>query len=314
MSIPKYMDFIKPLLQLMGDKKEHQVKDMYTDLAEHFSLSEADKAEEYPSGNGIIYKDRVSWAYTYLLKAGLIERVRRSVYVITLQGLEVLAENPEPLDTRYLLRFPAFKEFYTYQGKQVEPEIKPEGRKGSPLSSDIVETPQEVLSRVYSQIINNLKEDLLSEISNKSASFFEHMVVDLLEAMGYGDWSPESGSVVGKTGDEGIDGIIKEDKLGFDAIYIQAKKWDPATTIGRDEIQKFVGALAGQGATKGLFITTAKFSPKAMDYVKQQHQAKVVLVDGKTLAGLMVDHNLGVSTAETLQLKRIDIDYFEGNA
>lgn len=313
MSVPKYVEFIKPLLQLMGDKKEHQVRDMYTYLAKHFDLNEVDLAEEYPSGNGIIYKDRISWAYTYLLKAGLIERVRRSIYVITPLGLEVLAEDPENLDTKYLLRFPSFKEFYTYQGKQVDLESKPEDKVVSPLPHEAAETPQEVLSRVYSQITNNLKEDLLGEISKQSPSFFEHMVVDLLKAMGYGDWSPESGSIVGKTGDEGIDGIIKEDKLGFDAIYIQAKKWDSATTIGRDEIQKFVGALAGQGATKGLFITTAKFSPKAIDYVKQQHQAKVVLVDGKTLAGLMVEHGLGVSTADTLMIKKIDSDYFEGN-
>ena len=136
MSVPKYMDFLKPLLQLMGDKKEHQVRDMYSDLAMHFSLSEADMAEEYPSGNGIIYKDRISWAYTYLLKAGLIERVRRSVYFITPQGLEVLAENPEPLDTKYLLRFPAFKEFHTRQAKQVESESKPECRADNSLSQE----------------------------------------------------------------------------------------------------------------------------------------------------------------------------------
>lgn len=306
MSVPKYVDFIKPILRLMSDKKEHGVRSMYDDLALQMNLSEADLTEEYPGGNGLVYRDRISWANTYLFKAGLIERVRRGTYVITSTGLDVVKENPEAIDTKYLLRFPSFQEFFKYQGKQ-------EGENEAPVPIDITETPQGVLNRVYTQINNNLKGDLLAEIYKQSPSFFERLVVDLLRAMGYGDWSVESGSVVGKTGDEGIDGIIKEDKLGFDAIYIQAKKWDPTTTVGRKEIQEFVGALAGQGATKGLFITSAAFSAQAREYVKKQHQAKVVLVDGKTLAGLMVEHNLGVSVTDTLLIKKIDYDYFEGN-
>lgn len=306
MSIPKYVEFIKPLLLLMSDSREHSVSNMYEELAQQFNLSEVDITEEYSSGNGLIYKDRISWAYTYLLKAGLLERVRRGVYKITPQGLEVINENPPVIDAKYLLRFPSFQEFYNYQVKQ-------EGEAKVPAPLEANETPQEVLSRVYAQICNNLKEDLLSEIYKQSPTFFERMVVDLLKAMGYGDWSAESGSVVGKTGDEGIDGVIKEDKLGFDVIYIQAKKWDPAAAVGRKEIQEFVGALAGQGATKGLFITTATFTSPAREYAKKQHQSKVVLVDGKSLAGLMLEHNLGVSTTDTLQIKKIDNDYFEVN-
>lgn len=306
MSVPKYVDFIKPILQLLSDKKEHSVRSMYDDLALQMNLSEADLAEEYQGGNGLVYKDRISWANTYLFKAGLIERVRRGIYQITPHGLGVFEESPPIIDTKYLLRFPSFQEFFNYQGKQ-------DNENAAPVPVDITETPQGVLNRVYTQINNNLKGDLLAEIYKQSPSFFERLVVDLLRAMGYGDWSVESGSVVGKSGDEGIDGIIKEDKLGFDAIYIQAKKWDPTTTVGRKEIQEFVGALAGQGATKGLFITSAAFSAQAREYVKKQHQAKVVLVDGKTLAGLMVEHNLGVSVTDTLLIKKIDFDYFEGN-
>ncbi len=301
MSVPKYFEFMKPLLKLLSDENEHGIRTIYEDLSTSQKLTDDDKAEKLPSGRKLVYVDRIGWATTYLLKAGLIERPKRATFKITTVGKDVLKDNPIIINANYLDKFPSFVEFYKKQNKLV---TKSEDT-GVAIDS---RTPQEILSEVYSQINNNLMDDLLTEISKQSPSFFERMVVDLLKAMGYGDWSPESGSVVGKSGDEGIDGIIKEDKLGFDVIYIQAKKWDMDTVVGRPEIQKFGGALRGKDS-KGLFITTAKFSDGAIKYAKEQH---IVLVDGITLAKLMVEHDLGVSTSERILIKKIDNDYFEG--
>jgi len=302
MPVPKFYQFMKPLLILLGDGKERPLQTIYEETAKSMGLTDEDKLEKLPSGKKLVYIDRIGWAVTYLIKAGLIKRVKRATFVITDEGSGVLRQNPAIIDVKFLDRFPSFVEFHKRQNRT-------EQRNENNATSTDGRTPEEILHDVYTQINSNLAEDLLAEISKQSPSFFERMVVDLLKAMGYGDWSKESSSVVGKPGDEGIDGIIKEDKLGFDVIYIQAKKWDPEAVIQRPEIQKFGGALRGKDS-KGLFITTAKFSEGATKYAQEQH---IVLVDGKTLARLMIEHDLGVSTEEKILIKKIDNDYFEGN-
>ena len=212
----------------------------------------------------------------------------------------MLSENPDVIDNSYLRRFESFRKFISPNTEDARPNTEE-------VSS---QTPQDTLEEAFQRINATLADDLLAEIMKLSPGFFEHMVVRLLMKMGYGGSVENAGTVVGQTGDEGIDGIVREDKLGFNLIYIQAKHWDCEKTIGRPEIQKFVGALAGQGATKGLFITTARFSAAAYDYAQKQHTTKVVLVDGAALAKLMIEYNLGVSTEITYQIKRIDSDFF----
>ena len=218
--------------------------------------------------------------------------------MISDEGKRVLSSNPTVLDDEYLMRYEGFREFKTPSN-------------GSALSLSTSDaTPQDELEDAFQKINSALISDLLTEIMSQTPDFFENLVVQLLVKMGYGGSISDAGEVLGKTGDEGIDGIVREDKLGFSLIYIQAKRWDLGNSVGRPEIQKFVGALAGAGASKGLFITTAGFSKEAYAYADKQHTTKVVLVDGKTLANLMIEHNLGVSTQIVYELKRVDTDYF----
>lgn len=208
---------------------------------------------------------------------------------------------PDVFDDAYLCQFESFRKFKYPNKIEISENIKNHAN----------ETPQDILDGTYQEITESLAEELLGEIMKNTPDFFERLVVDLLQRIGYGGTVEDAAKVIGKTGDEGIDGIIKEDKLGFNMIYIQAKRWDIDRTIGRPEIQRFVGALAGQGASKGLFITTAKFSPQAYEYVKKQHTTKVVLVDGMTLAKFMIDYDLGVSTVSVYPIKKLDSDFFE---
>ena len=251
--------------------------------------------------------NRIGWAKTYLTKAGLLELISRGNIKITQQGLQVLKENPVVIDNDYLIKFESFNAFKSKN-------ITDAGEIGSNNTLDSKNSRQDVLDASYKQIINNLKDELLQTIMKQTPEFFEGLVVDLLLAMGYGGSINNAGIVTGKTGDEGIDGIVKEDKLGFDMIYFQAKKWDIDKTVSRPDVQKFVGALAGQGASKGLFITTASFSKEAIEFSQKQHtSAKVVLVNGESLANLMIEHNIGVSRVSIYELKKIDSDYFEDN-
>lgn len=301
---PKYYEYMKPILVLCGDQKEHRLQELYTVLPDQFKLTDEDKAIILPSGKQPVYRNRIGWAKTYLTKAGLIEIVSRGNIRITPQGLAVLKENPPFISQDYLQRFESFKAFK-------QRDIENPSASSSQQDADKENSPQDVLDAAYKQIINTLKDDLLHEIANQSPAFFENLVVDLLLAMGYGASITNAGKVTGKSGDEGIDGIVREDKLGFDMIYFQAKKWEMDKSIGRPEIQKFVGALAGQGASKGLFISTASFSKEAIDYASKQHTTKVVLVDGNELANLMIEHDLGVSRVSVYETKKIDSDYFD---
>lgn len=303
MAIPKYHEFMKPILLLLKDETPHKRSDMYEKFAIQFRLTEEEKEEWLPSGKQQVYKNRIGWALTYLKKANLIESPTRATFIITDSGKSVLKENPEVVDQEYLMKFDSFKGFKKNIDDPVSDDqqivVTPSG-----------ESPQDMLDRAYKAITSTLTDDVLNEVMNQSPDFFEKLVVDLLVTMGYGGSKIENSQVLGKTGDEGIDGVIKEDKLGFDKIYIQAKQWDVNRTVGRPEIQKFVGALTGQGATKGAFITTAGFSKEAKEYVSKQHACKIVLIDGQTLAALMIEHNLGVSVESTYLIKKIDFDYF----
>lgn len=300
MTIPKYDEMYRAFLDCLTDGQPHKSKEVKDTIAEVFHLSDKERAVLMPSGSGPVFDGRVGWTRTYLKKAGLIQSPSRGVFALTSAGKQVLSENPSVIDNSYLRRFESFRRF-------ISPNAEGAQSNAEEVSG---QTPQDTLEEAFQRINTTLADDLLSEIMKLSPSFFEHMVVRLLMKMGYGGSIENAGIVVGQTGDEGIDGIVREDKLGFNLIYIQAKHWDCEKTIGRPEIQKFVGALAGQGATKGLFITTARFSTAAYDYAQKQHTTKVVLVDGAALAKLMIEYNLGVSTEITYQIKRIDSDFF----
>lgn len=302
MSIPKYNEMYKEFLICLSDGEVHKITDVKNAVFKMKGLNESDRLVLIPNGTQPLFENRIGWTRTYLKKAGLVITVKRGFVSLTDEGKKVAANMPEVLDDKFLCQYECFEKF------------KYPDKKGLATTENIEqnETPQDVLDRAHQEITAALADDILSEIMKNSSEFFEHLVVMLLRKMGYGGAVEDSGMVVGQTGDEGIDGIIKEDKLGFNLIYIQAKRWDTDKAVGRPEVQKFVGALAGQGASKGLFITTAKFSQQARDYVKKQHTTKVVLVDGLTLAKLMIDYELGVSTVSVYPIKKLDTDFFEG--
>jgi len=299
MPIPDYQTLMLPLLRCFADGKEHSIQDLVNTLAREFSLSPEELRELLPSGKQTVFYSRVGWAKTYLAKAKLIDKVRRSHYVMTSRGREVLNENPPEIKNEFLAQFPEFTEFRRREAQkeaQSEKEIYREEK-----------TPEEVLEEAYAELRENLAQELLDIVRKSTPAFFERLVVELLVRMGYGGSHREAARAVGQVGDEGIDGIIDQDRLGLDTIYIQAKKWDQC--VGRPEIQKFVGALAGKRAKKGVFITTSSFSQEAVRYVSTI-EARIVLIDGKRLAELMIDYGVGVTTVTTYQLKRVDSDYF----
>lgn len=303
MSIPKYNEMYKEFLLCLSDGEPHKSSEVKEKVYQLKGITESDRAVLIPAGTQRLVDNRLGWTRTYLKKAGLISTPQRSFVQLTNAGKELVENMPDILNDNFLCRYESFRMFKN-------PSDSSSAHNSENTSNN--ESPQDILDRAHKEITKALAEDLLSEIMNKSPDFFERLVVELLQKMGYGGAVDEPGLIVGQTGDEGIDGIIKEDKLGFNMIYIQAKRWDPDRSVGRPEIQKFVGALAGQGASKGLFITTAKFSQQAQDYVKKQHTTKVVLVDGLTLAKLMIDYDLGVSTVSVYPIKKLDTDFFEG--
>lgn len=301
MAIPKYNEMYREFLQCLADQKPHSSKELKDFIANRLSVSAEERQTLLPSGRQTVFDNRVGWARTYLKKAGLVDTIKRGFYQITDTGKKILDSNPAVIDNTLLEQFESFREFMHHQNVPAQSDANKEQRS---------QTPQDTLDSAYSQMTEALADDLLTEILKQSPDFFEKLVIKLLENMGYGGTVANAGAVTGKPGDEGIDGIIREDKLGFSLIYIQAKRWDRDHVIGRPEIQKFVGALAGQGANKGLFITTSQFSKEARVYANQQHTTKVVLVDGPSLAKYMIEYNLGVSTEAVYQIKRIDSDFF----
>jgi restriction system protein len=293
--IPDFQSLMLPLLNLIADEQEHSSVGINTRLAHLFDLSEDELDEYLPSGTQKKFGNRVAWAKAHLKFAGFIENTKRGYFKISPLGKKYIDSHPKELNIKILKKVPTYLEAI---GKGKEEEL---------ISHQAVATPEEILESSFARIRKNLAHELLSKIKKSSPAFFENLVIELLVKMGYGGTMKEAGRSVGRSKDEGIDGIIKEDRLGLDVIYIQAKRWE--NPVGRPEIQKFVGALAGQGAKKGIFITTARFTNDARAY-HPKNETKIVLIDGEELANLMIDYNLAVSTIHTFEIKRIDNDYF----
>lgn len=302
MPVPDFQSIMLPLLQVFADGQEHSIQDVLGKLAEKFEMTEQDFNELLPSGKQTTLYNRAGWARTYLAKSGLLEMTRRSHYRITARGKQALGSKLQRIDVKYLEQFPEYRAFKEREGSRKK--TQEEDNNYTELES---KTPEETLEYAYQEIRDNLAQDVLALVKKSPPAFFERLVVELLVNMGYGGSRRDAARAVGQTGDEGIDGIIDEDRLGLDTIYIQAKRWE--ASVGRPEIQKFVGALMGKRARKGIFITTSSFTGDAVSYVSNI-DFKVVLVDGKRLADLMIDYDIGVTSSITYQLKRIDSDYF----
>jgi len=305
-AVPKYNEFFSPVLRALETGEIKHVSEIRKFALDYLNVSEEDRKAMLPSNTQRLADNRVNWSITYLRKANLIERVARGKYKVTNTGLRVLHEKKDHVELKDLYQFDSFRQFINTDTLSEE---KKDLSKPSVLEDLQEGTPQDNLNASMEQINKELSANLLSEIMERSPAFFEKMVVQLLLKMGYGS-ALEDGFVTGCSGDEGIDGIIREDKLGFSSIYIQAKRWAEDKAIGRPEIQKFVGALAGQGAQKGLFITTGTFTKEARSYVEKQLSTKVVLVDGEKLTKLMIEYNLGVSVETVYTIKKIDTDFF----
>lgn len=297
MSVPKYFEMHKPTLKFLSDGKVHSAREIKEYLIDYFHLSREDTLSLLPSGRQTYLSNRAGWARTYLKKAGLIESPSRGKFVITEEGQKALSESSDVIDSDYLMKYDSFRKFQNMTQPYDEGIQKGE--------RDVSETPDDILERAFKQINDNLADEILSEVMKLSPAAFEKMVMDLMSKMGYGTFE-NAAVTTAVTGDEGIDGIIMEDKLGFSLIYIQAKRWNGDHPVGRPEVQAFVGAIAGKSG-RGLFVTTSKFTKQAIDYAKNQH---IILMDGNKLADYMIEYNFGVSVKKTFEIKAIDSDVF----
>jgi restriction system protein len=307
MPIPDYQTVMKPLLEAIKDETEHTLSSLVSQIANVFNLTDDEVQQLLPSGTIRVINSRVGWAKTYLKNAGLLVQPRRGTVRVTREGLALLAENPPKIDSKFLERYESFRKFKERRNEIVE---------GNPSygNSTLIETvatdepPQEIMANAYKRLRDEIENELLLQLKQSSPEFFERVVVDLMLAMGYGGSRSEAGRAVGRNGDGGIDGVINEDRLGLDVIYLQAKRWEG--TVGRPEVQKFAGALQGQRANKGVFITTSTFTKEATEYA-EKISTKIVLVDGRLLCAHMFDYGIGVARFGTFEIKRIDSDYFE---
>ncbi|HBY93587.1 MAG TPA: restriction endonuclease [Chloroflexi bacterium] len=288
-----------PLLRIAAAARGNEVSliDAIDQLAAEYKLTDEERKELLPSGGTFKFSSRVSWARTYLQKAGLIEATRRGHFRIAERGNEILNKRPQRIDNKLLSQFPEFREF---QGKK-----KIKSKKDAPVA----ETPIESITTYYEQIRATLASELLERVKKCSSQFFERLVILLLVRMGYGGSLKDAGQAIGRTGDGGIDGVIREDKLGLDNIYIQAKRWTDKP-VGSPDIDQFAGALSKKKATKGIFITTSTFTRDALASVRE-YSSRIILIDGITLADYMIDYNVGVSIASTYEIKKVDSDFFE---
>ena len=301
MAVPTYQDFLLPLLRISGDEQEHLLSQTIELLANQFNLNEEYRKELLPSGRQTKLANRIGWAVTYLKKAKLLESGKRGTFYISSRGKEVLESQPSAIDRSFLERFIEFQEFQNVRSSDdVKLDIS--------IIEDIDQTPEENFEISYQKLKKELGEKLLEQIKNCSPKFFEKLVVDLLLAMGYGGSRKDAGEAVGKSGDGGIDGIIKEDNLGLDLIYIQAKRWE--ASVGRPSVQAFAGSLEGMKARKGVMITTSQFTKEAKEYVKIIEK-RIILIDGDKLTQLMIDFGVGVSEIQTYKLQKVDSDYFD---
>lgn len=300
MAVPDFQSFFKPLLDVAGDGKEHSLKEARTIIASELKLSEEDLEERLPSGTQRTFYNRVAWVKSYFVQAKVFESPKRGYFIITDRGRELLKQGHDRIDIKILNQYPEFVEFHS-------PSKTDKGKTKITHLEEQAETPEELLQKSFLSIRNELASEILTKIKSNSPNFFEDLVVDLMVAMGYGGSRADAGESIGKSGDEGVDGIIKEDRLGLDVIYLQAKRWE--NPVGRPEIQKFVGALHGKRAKKGVFITIGEFTRDAEEYVKNI-DPKVILINGRKLTEYMIDFNLGATTVTTYDIKRIDTDYF----
>lgn len=307
MAIPDYQTLMLPVLKIASDGKEHRISDVVDTLAADFNLTEAEREELLPSGKQATFNNRVHWAKTYLSQARLLEVTRRSFFKITDRGRAVLAQNVTRIDAKFLRQFPEFNAFTGGGNKSEQPMAEV-----APLLEDKAaggSTPDELLRATIKEVESALASDLITRICSASPAFFERLVVDLLMQMGYGGSRAEAGRALGKTGDGGIDGVIDQDQLGLDRIYIQAKKYAPDNAVSEPDIRNFCGSLGANKASKGVFVTTSYFTKPALEFA-ERHPFKVVLIDGVELARLMIRHSVGVRITETLHLKKIDDDFF----
>jgi restriction system protein len=299
MAIPDFQTLMLPVLRRLGDGHEHALGEPVAAISDEFGLTPEERAQPLPSGTQPIITNRVAWAKTFLQKAGLVEPVRRGVARISQRGIDVLAQKPSRIDMKFLQQFPEYVAFRAI--RREKPEAADDDEDATTA------TPEEALEGAYQRLRAELETEVLDQVKRASPAFFERLVIRVLVAMGYGGTLSEAGKVIGGSGDEGIDGIIKEDRLGLDVIYVQAKRWE--NPVSRPEVQKFAGALQGQRARKGILLTTSTFTREAQEFALKI-DSRVVLVDGPTLASLMVDHNVGVSPVRSFDLKRIDSDFF----
>jgi len=295
-----------PVLKFLADGEEHPLRDARDHIAAEFSLSHEERQIRIPSGKQTVLASRVGWARTYMKKAGLLEYPRRGTLRITERGRELLQSNPASIDVKRLREYPEFLAFLETRREKA----KTTDNGSIAASADDDATPEERLEQAFLQIRSDLEAEVLDAVCSGSPAFFERIVVELLVKMGYGGSLEDAGQVLGRSGDEGVDGVIKEDRLGLDVVYLQAKKWKTDSTVGRPEIQKFAGALQGHRAKKGVFITTASFTGEAREYASRI-ESRIVLIDGVELARLMVDFDLGVDVENIYEIKKIDSDYFD---
>ena len=298
MSVPDFQQMMLPLLTIVADGEEHTIGEIIDGLAAHFHVTDDDRRDMLPSGKESRFDNRARWAGFHLRKAGILESTGWGRLRITRRGLDVLHQRPVAIDIKFLLQFPEFREFRSSSQRENAPP---------PGGGEEQETPQEALESTYQRLRDTLAQDLLERVRAAPPRFFEKLVLDLLVAMGYGGSRKDAGQAVGQSGDGGIDGIIKEDKLGLDVVYVQAKRWEG--TVGRPTVQAFAGSLEGQRARKGVLITTSQFSPEAREYVGKIEK-KIVLIPGEELARLMIDHGIGVTELASYTVKKIDLDYF----
>jgi restriction system protein len=301
-AIPDFQTIMRPLIAAHEDGREHLNRDLVAALADQFGLTAEERREMLPSGAARLFDNRVGWAKTHVSHAGLLASPRRGVSVITEQGRQVLRDHTDRVDLGVLGEFDEYQQWRN-QHKDASPADFTRRQETESL------TPEEQLESAYQGVRQQVEDELLHNVSSAPPDFLERVVVDLVVRMGYGGSRKDAGEALGRSGDEGIDGIIKEDPLGLDIIYLQAKRWDPSRTVGRPEIQKFAGALQGQRARKGIFITTSSFSPEAIEYVSRI-ETKIILIDGARLSRLMFDHGIGVAASSVYEVKRIDSDFF----
>ena len=304
MAVPDYQTLMLPVLRLAA-AREQRVGTIADPIADEFGLSQEDREALLPSGGQRLLHNRIHWAKFYLIKAGLISSPARGTFVATDTGRQLLATNPDKINVALLMQYSSFREFRSSEGRVTTdaPNVV--------IEPSLV-TPEEQIESAYQAAQATLRADLLDRIALSPPTFFEQLIIDLLTAMGYGGSRKNAALQLGRSGDGGVDGMINEDRLGLDRVYVQAKRYAQSNTVGRPEVQAFVGSLVGLGATKGVFVTTSTFSPQARDFVQHLSQ-RVILLDGQKLTDLMIEHGVGVRTSRVIEFKRVDEDFFSAD-